>query len=159
MQKVQSRYTEINVQLCTHSLQTQARTHTHTPTRSGIHLRMFLAEDLTAATLASLPMYPPFPNSFSHGLSPASLRSPEAQGTLPCPRGPCPDHGLRPSVLVQVWLQAASPVGTGSGFPHLVSPGLGGLCPHTRVALPAALLPPPLSASTPVSFYPCAVFL
>lgn len=86
VQEVKRRYTKINLHLCKHMLQTQALMHTHNPTRSWHLCGMFLAEDVTAAALASLPIYPPFPNSFSHGLSSACLHSPKAH------RGLCPDH-------------------------------------------------------------------
>lgn len=64
---------------------TQARTHAHSPTRSWHSCGMFLAEDVTAAALASLPTDPPSSIRLSHSLCSASLRSPK-------PRGLCPGH-------------------------------------------------------------------
>lgn len=134
----------MNLHLCKYMLQTQAHTRTHSPTRSWHSCGMFLAEDVTAAALASLPVYPPFPNSFSHGLSSASLRYPEAY------RGLCPAH--RPGPGLSLCAGRVSRVDW-VWFPCLVSPGLGPSCPYTCQHL--SFLSLSLLESPHVSFSAC----
>jgi hypothetical protein len=63
----------------------QAHTPTHPPAKSQHSSGMSLAEDITAAVLASLPMCPPCPSSFSQASS-AFLHFPKAN------LGLCPSH-------------------------------------------------------------------
>lgn len=122
VQEVESRHTKISLHLCKHMRHTQARTHAHSPARCWHSCGVLLAEDLTAAALASLAVDPPSSNSFP-------MASPQ-QPLIPEARGLCPDHWGSPGP----WALAGSPgsrldVGCTSHVdwartPGLVSPGL-----------------------------------